>query len=1074
MQSIAVRVFGGLIKQRGRLFGLLLSFIIAIMGLLVMSTQNVYAVDASLIDGKFTYNGKEFTGPSTMTGNNIPQVPAGSKYYLENVASNAKERTIVFSDQDILAGGKVNVVTLEFTPPNTYGTQTGETEVVAVTDTPSTAEGGSEDVSCTAQVGSFGWVICPMSDALSRATDYLMNDILAQFLEVKALSTDTKSPTYMVWEYMRNLANVMFVICFMIVIMSQITSLGISNYGIKKLLPRIIIAAVLVNLSYMICAIGVDLSNIFGSQLYGVFESIRSSAIEAGAMTAPQVGWGELLAYITGGVAIAGLGVMAAGGFMGLVFLLLPILFGALVAVLAAIFTLAARQALIMVLVIVSPLAFVAYLLPNTDGLFTSWRKLLMQMLIIYPAFSLIFGASQLAGWAIISGATSVAMVILGLAVQVIPLVFTPILAKMSGPLLGSIGNFMKKPFAPAERAVSAWGKDQQTLRKAQQLANSSSRRPTVRMARWLDSSKRERALKTEQYGVMAKADFDQKQQDKLAIEEARSEAMRNGTSVAEAVAKVRQDIKTRDAARYTEERRLRRVRSGRQRLAGDSVTSMYERAELGRMRSADSGKYIEDYLTRQKSAYDEVEFEETLEDGTVERRTVRRARTALGRNEYASRVLTYGAENNKKQLDNFASEMGDNYRYSRGGRYDEPMKALAAQQFQNYLDDNTLTRRRALNDISDRLAYEKEVAAAKNAGVNSEEYRRFIIGATASGAGSDENVANVLANAVAIRAKDDEDNLRSYTTLFSEMRDTAEVDVEFKHALANSNKTQAAAGLKELIKRGDVDLAVAAMRSIKFEVGSDMEKYISNVGLTVKDDAAPIWAFSKGTKILTAKRASKRTALRGTGMSEEDIEATILADAELGAKSMDDMWMEGTIQKYQSEVNDYGVYKGQDRTTWQTYMDMQDYGIASNPLGVDEGTRNKAVRSVFFGGVDGEALLNNSLFIFGLRKGRDAAGNTVYLDKKKPDGSSYVGTGEIDAFMEASSPQQIAAMKSTGLELMISAYQQKNGWTRDEVRTYVQGRLATRVKQINSGPPNLRGQMNPGVAEWLGVKLDK
>ena len=51
---------------------------------------------------------------------------------------------------------------------------------------------------------------------------------------------------------------------FLAIIISQLTGFGISNYGIKKMLPRLIIAAILVNLSIYICQIAVDLSNILG------------------------------------------------------------------------------------------------------------------------------------------------------------------------------------------------------------------------------------------------------------------------------------------------------------------------------------------------------------------------------------------------------------------------------------------------------------------------------------------------------------------------------------------------------------------------------------------------------------------------------------------------------------------------------------------------------------------------------------------------------------------------------------------------------------------------------------------
>ena len=59
-------------------------------------------------------------------------------------------------------------------------------------------------------------------------------------------------------------------------IYSHITSFGISNYGIKKILPRLIIVAILVNISFYICAIAIDLSNIAGQAIQDMFINIET------------------------------------------------------------------------------------------------------------------------------------------------------------------------------------------------------------------------------------------------------------------------------------------------------------------------------------------------------------------------------------------------------------------------------------------------------------------------------------------------------------------------------------------------------------------------------------------------------------------------------------------------------------------------------------------------------------------------------------------------------------------------------------------------------------------------------
>ena len=78
---------------------------------------------------------------------------------------------------------------------------------------------------------------------------------------------------------MRNISNVAFIVAFLVIIYSQLTSVGISNYGVKKMLPRLVIAAVLVNLSFTFCAVLLDLSNVTGYAFQDAFMGIKKHNI---------------------------------------------------------------------------------------------------------------------------------------------------------------------------------------------------------------------------------------------------------------------------------------------------------------------------------------------------------------------------------------------------------------------------------------------------------------------------------------------------------------------------------------------------------------------------------------------------------------------------------------------------------------------------------------------------------------------------------------------------------------------------------------------------------------------------
>ncbi|MFZ2544925.1 MAG: hypothetical protein WAW80_03035 [Candidatus Saccharimonadales bacterium] len=299
--------------------------------------------------------------------------------------------------------------------------------------------GDGEKTSCG--VPSIGWILCGTSRFLAGAMDKVY-DWINNFLVIKPLTTDTDSGLFQAWDIARGIANACFIIAFLIIVYSQITSVGISNYEIKKMIPRLIIAAVLVNVSYYICTIAVDVSNILGDSVQKALVEIRES------LPAPkaQTSWGGLTNAVLSGVAVAGTAYLASAEIIALVPLLIPILFGGILSLLVALIVLAARQALITVLVVLAPLAFVAYLLPNTEKQFERWRGLFMNMLMIFPLFSLLFGGSQLASYLIIQNTDQISVVILAMAVQVAPLAITPFLLRVSNNLLTQLGGMMNNP----------------------------------------------------------------------------------------------------------------------------------------------------------------------------------------------------------------------------------------------------------------------------------------------------------------------------------------------------------------------------------------------------------------------------------------------------------------------------------------------------------------------------------------------------------------------------------------------------------------------------------------------------
>ena len=470
-------------------------FMLLIAGMLVGIFLNtlthsisVYAADAKWDGHDLTYSNKKYT---RLTDDNKVKkfnLPDNSLVFINEDKNKKEVKVIYFPSGEISSLSSATYAVYSFTPPDTYN-QT-DTSTISI-ESPSE---NSTSTSCDVQ--GIGWFICPVSNWLADGIDY-MYSALQQFLKTKPLeTTNQNSGIYLAWVIMRNISNVAFIVAFLVIIYSQLTSVGISNYGVKKMIPRLVIAAVLVNLSFTICAILLDLSNIAGYAFQDAFMGIKNTISTVGENTSTWT-WSEIISTALSNGALA----VGAGYAVSLVLTteLLPMLVpAAALAGLTLLFILlimAARQALIIILIIISPLAFVCYLLPGTEKWFKKWRDLFLTMLVFFPAFAVVFGGAQLAGIIIIqnaSGPNGAIMHVLGMLVQIIPLAITPLIMKFSGGVLGKFAGFVNDKNKGLYDRTKNWSKDRRETIKNKKLANPNMARFNPnRLRRWADHNSR-------------------------------------------------------------------------------------------------------------------------------------------------------------------------------------------------------------------------------------------------------------------------------------------------------------------------------------------------------------------------------------------------------------------------------------------------------------------------------------------------------------------------------------------------------------------------------------------------------
>lgn len=292
-------------------------------------------------------------------------------------------------------------------------------------------EDGEPESSCSGDLGSLGWLICPSMSLGGKLADAGYSSV-SMFLDISPdIFNDNPElgGAKQAWNFFRDIANVVFVLLFLWVIFSQISNVGVSNYGIKKILPKLILGAILINLSFYICQLAVDLSNILGYALKGVLEGASLNA------EAPGVGGlgGGFVAVLTGALGLVGAPLFA------FLTVSVPMLIWTLLSIAAALLILVFRQAAVILLIAISPIAFAAWLLPNTESLFKKWVSAFKGLLVVFPVVSLMYGSGKLAG-AVLSNSSGGIMQFVAMCAPIVPLIATPFVIKSSLNSLGSLG----------------------------------------------------------------------------------------------------------------------------------------------------------------------------------------------------------------------------------------------------------------------------------------------------------------------------------------------------------------------------------------------------------------------------------------------------------------------------------------------------------------------------------------------------------------------------------------------------------------------------------------------------------
>lgn len=316
----------------------------------------------------------------------------------------------------------------------------------SVDDTTSTSEDAKQSY-CQENGGFLSWMLCPaIADGASTTSGLLgyitglttvHDSIIKQF-------DDQGSSIYKAWSTFRNIANIGFVIMLLVVVFSQVTNVGISNYNIKKILPKLIVTAILVNFSYLILGVLIDLSHIVGNGVGSLIRSVAVDSMDADASARAADLITKIAGMVTGAAGAVGIGAVLLSG-PALILPVVMFIVTALISVFFGFITLTIRQAAIIMVIVLAPLMMVLYALPNTSAITKKYLSIVKSLLMLYPMFIFATSAGALASSIIVGTSDDPLMMIVGGLLNVLPYFAIPSMTSKSLAGLGAITGAFDK-----------------------------------------------------------------------------------------------------------------------------------------------------------------------------------------------------------------------------------------------------------------------------------------------------------------------------------------------------------------------------------------------------------------------------------------------------------------------------------------------------------------------------------------------------------------------------------------------------------------------------------------------------
>jgi hypothetical protein len=381
----------------------------------------------------------------TLNGPQISNVVGTGMCPADNIVVNPYQTATKakYTTYTSTASGKYNAscnpTTTNITLSNTYA------KIKAATPAPTTTTTTTAQPVDPCPISSWAlrWLVCPVIDVIDHSIVEL-NPILDGMFTISPTITNANEKPgisfYKAWGDFRDIAVSLLVIVALVMVIGQAMGVEMLDaYSIRKVLPRLLIAAIALTLSWPLMGFVVQFFNDMGNWIGDIILYPFAVTATQLAGVSPGGATGIATDIMAAGVAGAGIaGAIFVLGVPGIIALMLSLL----LALIVAFITLLIREMIIIICMITAPIAIVSYILPATQKLWKFWKDAFISALIMFPIVSAFIATGRVL--AIISSSLPGAAPIMAPIAIVVSYFMISTAFKLAGGLMGQASGMVQ------------------------------------------------------------------------------------------------------------------------------------------------------------------------------------------------------------------------------------------------------------------------------------------------------------------------------------------------------------------------------------------------------------------------------------------------------------------------------------------------------------------------------------------------------------------------------------------------------------------------------------------------------